>query len=218
MDISENIRRIRSEIDSVNPSAEIVAATKTRDISEIEECMATGLAAAAGENRVQEFTAKYTDAFAWDFIGRLQTNKVKYIIGKTRLIQSLDRLDLALTIEKECVKRNTTQRALVEINTGGEESKGGIELGELDKFREELTACPHIICAGLMAVAPASLKEDELKRLFDGVYDIFAKNKNDTFRYLSMGMSNDYMTAVRSGANIVRPGRKIFGERIYPNA
>lgn len=216
MGIEENVKRIFEEVTKINKDVEIVAATKTRTIEEIRTCINTGLVVAAGENKVQELLSKYVDDFKWDFIGQLQTNKVKYIIDKVRLIQSLDRESLAQTIEKECIKHSKIQECLIEINTGSEESKGGIELSELDNYIDIFAKYEHIKIAGLMAVAPAELTEEELKRLFDGVYNEFSKRKNAQFRYLSMGMSNDYLTAVKSGANIIRPGRSIFGARIYP--
>ena len=215
MTITERIIEIRKTVDKINPSAEIVAATKTQDITAIRECMGTGSVVAAGENRVQELIGKYTPEFRWDFIGRLQTNKVKYIIGKVDLIHSLDRLSLAEQIEKECKKTGIKQKVLIEINGGEEENKGGINLNDLDSFLDELSAFSHIDVCGLMAVAPVDYTESQLKKVFDGIYEAYFKRKNPVFKYLSMGMSNDYEIALNCGANIIRPGRVIFGERCY---
>ncbi len=214
-EITDNIYKIKAEIDRRNPGCEIVAATKTRTVDEIKEALATGLVAAAGENRVQELTEKFTPEFKWDLIGRLQTNKVKYVVDKVRLIHGVDRISLAEQIEKECVKKGVKSRILIEINTGKEESKGGIFLEDTEKFLSELTAFPHIEVCGLMAVAEKTDDTKYLRHVFDKVYGVFDRLRNDTFRYLSMGMSEDYKIALDSGSNLIRPGRIIFGERVY---
>lgn len=213
--IEENVRIIKEQLSDVAKNVEIVAATKTRTIEEIRACMSTGLVLAAGENRVQELTEKYTPDFRWDIIGRLQTNKVKYIIEKATLIHSMDRLNLAETIQKECEKRNKKQDVLIEINTGEEESKGGIALRDLDMFLDQVAAFDRIVVRGMMAVAPVYFGEDELKTIFSDVYEVFSKRKNKVFDTLSMGMSNDFLIAAACGATMVRPGRAIFGERSY---
>lgn len=217
METAERIKFIASELRSVNAGCELIAATKTRTIEEIREAMATGLVAAAGENRVQELTEKFTDEFRWDFIGRLQTNKVKYVVGRAALIHSVDRLGLAEAIEKESAKRGLVTNVLVEINAGREESKGGIFLEETERFCERLAVFPHLRVRGMMAVAPIYYNEDESKRAFEEVYGVYRDLKNGDFRYLSMGMSNDYLIAAACGANLVRLGRAIFGERRTAN-
>lgn len=215
MNIQENVRKIRAELDEINSSARIVAATKTRTLDEIRQCMETGLCLAAGENRVQELTAKYTPEFRWDFIGQLQTNKVKYVVGKAELIHGFDRIALAEALQKECEKKNTRQKVLVEINTGEEENKGGIFLGDLDRFLDETSAFDRIEVVGLMAVAPVFYSEDMLKKAFTDTYEAFFRRKSDVFKELSMGMSGDYKIAAACGATIVRPGTAIFGARSY---
>lgn len=213
--IEQNVREIREKLNAVNSAVQIVAATKTRTIEEIRACMGTGVVVAAGENRVQELVEKYTPEFRWDIIGRLQTNKVKYIIDKVEYIHSMDRIALAETVQKECEKHQKKQKVLIEINTGEEENKGGIALGELDRFLDELSGYDRIIVSGMMAVAPVFYGEDELKKTFSTVYEEFFKRKTPVFTTLSMGMSNDYLLAAECGATMVRPGRAIFGERSY---
>ena len=213
MEIAENIRTIAEKIHSINPDCRIVAATKTRTLEEIRKAMDTGLILAAGENRVQELIEKFVPDFRWDFIGVLQTNKVKYIIDKVALIHSMDRLSLAEAVEKESAKHGKITDVLIEINSGKEETKSGIYLEDAEKFSEQLSVYPHIRVCGMMAVAPLYYGQDELRRTFDEVYSTYARLKSDVFRYLSMGMSNDYLTAVECGANLVRLGRAIFGER-----
>ncbi len=215
MEIEEKIAKIVDEIRGINPECQLVAATKTQPIEAIRAAMGTGLVLAAGENRVQELTEKYVPEFRWDFIGQLQTNKVKYIIDKVALIHSVDRLNLAETIEKESAKRDKITDILMEINSGKEETKGGIYLEDAERFFDELNNFPHIRLRGIMAVAPVFYTEDELKVTFDNVYEVFSKLRNGRFEYLSMGMSNDYLTAVKSGANLIRLGRAIFGARNY---
>lgn len=238
----KTVQDIYAELHSVNPECRIVAATKTRAIEEIRAVMDTGLVLAAGENRVQEFNEKYTPDFRWDFIGRLQTNKVKYLVGRATLIHSLDRKELAQEIERVSAKKDVTTDVLVEINAGREENKGGILLEDLDAFLDEVAVYPHVKVRGLMAVAPIAPQnqtdfagtpkiapqnqdiadaanqntEDQLKKLFDEVYEKYAKLARGDFDTLSMGMSNDYLIAAACGANVVRLGRALFGERRYP--
>ena len=213
MDIAENVRKIRKELDRVNKATRIVAATKTRNYEAVKACMDTGLVLAAGENRVQELMEKYTEEFRWDFIGRLQTNKVKYIVGKVELIHSLDREELAEAVQKECSKHNFRQKMLIEINTGEEESKGGIKIEELDNFLDSVAKYDKIEINGLMAVVPIYYTEEMLRKTFEEVYEAYFKRKDKIFKELSMGMSGDYLIAAESGATIVRPGTAIFGER-----
>jgi pyridoxal phosphate enzyme (YggS family) len=213
MDIQRNIIDICDKISSINNNVELVAATKTRTIDEIVLALNSGKVSCAGENKVQELLSKYNEDIVWDFIGQLQTNKVKYIIDKVRLIHSVDRLNLAQTIDKEANKINKVQDILVEINSGKEESKGGIYLEDLDEFLDKISVLPNIRVRGMMAVAPMNYSEEELQRTFDQVYAKYSQLKNDSFSYLSMGMSNDYMIAVKAGANLIRLGRAIFGER-----
>lgn len=215
MDIAENVRKIRKELDRVNKATRIVAATKTRNYEAVKACMDTGLVLAAGENRVQELMEKYTEEFRWDFIGRLQTNKVKYIVGKVELIHSLDREELAEAVQKECSKHNFRQKMLIEINTGEEESKGGIKIEELDNFLDSVAKYDKIEVNGLMAVVPIFYTEEMLRKTYERVYEAYFKRKSEIFKELSMGMSGDYLIAAESGATIVRPGTAIFGERSY---
>ena len=217
MNIANNVKFIREQIDSINPEVKIIAATKTQTVEAIKQCMGTKLVLSAGENRVQELIAKYDSSFRWDFIGTLQRNKVKYVVDKVELIHSVDKLSLAETINKECKKINKIQNILIEINAGEEESKGGIKLSELDEFLCSIAHLSQINVKGIMAVAPICDDDAILKRIFDNVYEEFFKRKNNNFNILSMGMSNDYLTAVQCGANVVRIGRGIFGERVYNN-
>ncbi len=215
MNIRDSVLDLRHRLDEVNKETQIIAATKTRSIEEIRECMDTGLCLAAGENRVQELRDKFVPDFRWDFIGSLQTNKVKYVVGKASLIHSLDRLELAEVIDKIAEKRGLVQDVLLQINSGNEDSKSGISLADTDRFFDQVSLFPHIRICGMMAVAPIDYTPDQLKQTFTDVYETFVRKKDDVFRFLSMGMSNDCVIAASCGANMVRVGRGIFGERNY---
>ena len=215
MSIQSAVKELRKKLDEIDPSVQIVAATKTRSIEEIRLCMDTGLCLAAGENRVQELREKFVPDFRWDFIGQLQTNKVKYVVGKATLIHSLDRIELAEAIEKQAQKQDVIQDVLVQINSGNEETKAGIELSETDAFLKDISVFKHIRVRGLMAVAPVFFTEEQLRETFLSVNKVFKQRQDEVFSCLSMGMSNDCFIAAECGANIVRVGRAIFGERTY---
>lgn len=170
-----------------------------------------------GENRVQELLEKYTPDVRWHFIGQLQTNKVKYIIDKVELIHSVDRLSLLQEIDRQAKKHGKVQDILIEVNIGGEEKKGGVAPAEVIDFAKEVDKYPSVRLKGLMSVLPNVEKEAlnafylQLSKLYDTLKQ--TKLDNADIRYLSAGMSNDYDVAVKYGANIVRLGRALFGER-----
>ena len=178
------IEEIRRAVAATGREVTVVAAAKTRTKEEIDALMQCAPDFVLGENRVQEFREAYNPAYPWHFIGQLQTNKVKYIIGKVSLIHSLDRTELADEIEKRAEKCGVVQDCLVEVNMGSEISKGGVELYA------------------------------ELQALYGEACGI--KQNNAKIDLLSAGMTNDYHVALEYGANIIRVGRAIFGERIYP--
>ena len=217
--VIENLENIKSAIACAaaragrDPAAiKIVGASKFRETGTLRELWSYGGVEAFGENRVQEFCSKYDEDLTWDFIGRLQTNKVKYLIGKVRLIQSLDRRALADEIERLAIKHGVVQECLIEINSGEEANKGGLIAGEAEAFLKSLEAYEHIKVRGLMAVAPQGIPEDELRACFSKVGELFrelGKNRED-FDILSMGMSHDYELAVECGSTMIRPGRILF--------
>lgn len=220
--VIENLNEIQRKISSlclekgidVN-SIELIAASKFRDIETLRMLNADGRVTVFGENKVQEFNGKYDENLTWDIIGQLQTNKVKYVVGKVRYISSLDRLSLAEEIEKVAAKRGVVQKCLIEVNSGDEECKGGLSAGEVEGFLEKLKSYPHIKPVGIMAVAPQGVGDDELKKCFLKVNEVFLKIKSDNpdFKVLSMGMSQDFLTAMECGSNQIRLGRILFGER-----
>lgn len=170
-----------------------------------------------GENRVQELLEKYTPDVRWHFIGQLQTNKVKYIVDKVELIHSVDRLSLLQEINRQAKKHGKVQDILIEVNIGGEEKKGGVAPAEVIDFAKEVDKYPSVRLKGLMSVLP-NVEKDALNAFYlqlSKLYDTLKQTKLDNadIRYLSAGMSNDYDVAVKYGANIVRLGRALFGER-----
>lgn len=170
-----------------------------------------------GENRVQELLEKYTPDVRWHFIGQLQTNKVKYIIDKVELIHSVDRLSLLQEIDRQAKKHGKVQDILIEVNIGGEEKKGGVAPAEIIDFAKEVDKYPSVRLKGLMSVLP-NVEKDALNAFYlqlSKLYDTLKQTRLDNadIRYLSAGMSNDYDVAVKYGANIVRLGRALFGER-----
>lgn len=170
-----------------------------------------------GENRVQELLEKYTPDVRWHFIGQLQTNKVKYIVDKVELIHSVDRLSLLQEIDRQAKKHGKVQDILIEVNIGGEEKKGGVAPAEVIAFAKEVDKYPSVRLKGLMSVLP-NVEKDALDAFYlqlSKLYDTLKQTRLDNadIRYLSAGMSNDYDVAVKYGANIVRLGRALFGER-----
>lgn len=170
-----------------------------------------------GENRVQELLEKYTPDVRWHFIGQLQTNKVKYIVDKVELIHSVDRLSLLQEIDRQAKKHGKVQDILIEVNIGGEEKKGGVAPAEVIDFAKEVDKYPSVRLKGLMSVLP-NVEKEELNAFYlqlSKLYDTLKQTRLDNadIRYLSAGMSNDYDVAVKYGANIVRLGRALFGER-----
>lgn len=215
------IEEIRRAVVATGREVTVVAAAKTRTKEEIDALMQCAPDFVLGENRVQEFREAYNPAYPWHFIGQLQTNKVKYIIGKVSLIHSLDRTELADEIEKRAEKCGVVQDCLVEVNMGSEISKGGVEPDSAVEFVKSLAGYGHIRVRGLMSVLPALGDTPELRRLYAELQALYGeacgiKQNNAKIDLLSAGMTNDYHVALEYGANIIRVGRAIFGERIYP--
>lgn len=229
-EIFENVKTIRARIaDAAEKSGRraedivLVAATKMNDADRVREAIAAGIDV-SGENRVQELLDKYEqnayDGAPLHFIGNLQTNKVKYLIGKVALIQSVDSIKLAREIGRLAVKAGIVQDILIEINIGGEESKGGIPPHELDAFIEEVSKIEGIFVRGLMTIPPILGADNKNIAYFEKMHKLFIdistkKYDNIIMDFLSMGMSDDYYDAILHGANMVRVGTGIFGRRNY---
>ena len=218
MILYENLEQVRKDVKECGRDVVLVGACKMQSKETVDEFMAYAPDFVLGENRVQELTAKYDGEYEWHFIGQLQTNKVKYIIDKVSLIHSLDRLELAREIEKQAAKHGKVQACLVEINMGGELSKGGVAPESTLDFIRSLKDFEHIRIKGLMSVLPNLGDTDELHAMYEKLYALYQRVKeltqsNVDIKYLSAGMSGDYKIALAHGANMIRLGRIIFGER-----
>lgn len=200
----------------------LMAVTKTVAPEKVNEAIKAGCDL-LGENRVQELLEKYESydkSAEIHFIGRLQTNKVKYIVDKVTMIESVDSLKLAEEIEKRCAKIGKIMDILLEVNIAGEESKSGFSPGEVASVSEKIGAFPHLRLRGLMTIGRFGAEIEETMQYFEKMrrllVDIKAKNIDNIYiNVLSMGMSGDYELAVSKGATIVRVGRGLFGERKY---
>ncbi len=218
-ELSQNIKKLLCEADG---RANVIAATKTVDVGTINKIYDMGIRS-IGENRVQELLEKYEHydkRFDVHFIGRLQRNKVKYLIGKVSLIHSLDSVELAEEIDRRSRLAGECTRCLVELN-GGEEAKGGIPILELDGFLDRMSRFDNIRVCGLMTVSPKFEEKQKKLDFFAKISKIFIDNKakkvdnNITMDVLSMGMTGDYREALRCGSNCIRIGEGIFGKRNY---
>ena len=200
----------------------LLAATKTIDIEVINHAISSGVVL-LGENRVQEFLSK-NDSFLPSvdkhFIGHLQTNKVKDIVGKVSLIHSVHSLKLAKVIGELSVKKGIVSDILLEVNIGNEESKSGFSVNEVLENLKEISKIEGVFVRGLMTIPPICENYEKNRAYFKEMYNLFLdiRNKkidNSSMEYLSMGMSDDFDVAIEEGANIVRIGTALFGKRIY---
>ena len=230
MSIAENVAKILSDIEKAALAAgrdpkeiTLCAATKMNDAIRVREAIAAGVRC-CGENRVQELTAKLADnayeGAELHFIGHLQTNKVKQVVGKVSLIQSVDSLRLLEAIEKEAAKQGIRQDILLEINIGEEASKSGLHRQEIDQMLEKVAASVSVRVRGLMAIPPICQNPGDNNKFFEEMcnlsVDITAKKyDNVCMEILSMGMSDDYADAIAHGSTMIRVGTAIFGARNY---
>ena len=230
--VEENLLRIRETIRKAAEASgrkeediRLLAATKTVPAEVINHAVSLGVTYIR-ENKVQELCAKYdaldTDHCHVHFIGHLQTNKVRQVVDKVEMIQSVDSLKLAKEISKACLARQKTMDVLIEVNIGREENKSGVLPEGLIQLLEEVSTLPAISVRGLMAIPPASGKITETREYFSDMYKSFLdirarKLDNVTMEFLSLGMSADYAEAIAQGANLVRIGSALFGERVYPS-
>jgi pyridoxal phosphate enzyme (YggS family) len=218
-EIRENVARIRADM-SAYPKTKLMAVIKTRTTEEINFAIRECGITLVGENRVQELLVHYEGmdrSAELHFIGTLQKNKVKYIIDKVDMIESLDSEGLAEEIEKRAAKIERRIPVLIEINIGREESKGGIMPEALDAFCEKLKTMPHVLPKGLMTIAPVLEDKDGYNLYFSEMNtlkdEIFSKHFPEETPILSMGMSGSFSQALRNGSDIIRIGEGVFGKR-----
>ena len=230
MSIRENVARIKEEIARAAIAAgrdpkEILlcAATKMNDADAVREAIAAGVDC-CGENRVQELTQKMAqnayDGAPVHFIGHLQTNKVKQVVGKVSLIHSIDSMRLLEAVHKEALRQGICQDVLLEINVGNEESKSGFALEQMSDILPRMAEFPGIRVQGLMAIPPICQNPTENHKFFQEIHnlsvDIMRKKYDNVCSHvLSMGMSGDYADAIACGSTMIRIGTAIFGARNY---
>ena len=230
MSITENVRMARQKINAAAESAgrsgsevRLLAATKMNGPEAVQEAIRAGVDICA-ENRVQEFLSKNAvNAYApccVHFIGHLQKNKVKYLVGAVELIHSVDSPELMDAISRRAVSLGIVQDVLLEVNIGGEASKSGVSPDGLKALLAHAALCPGLRVKGLMTIPPAVRAGEENRWYFRQMYELFVDIRrktydNVTMAELSMGMSGDYEEAVRCGATIVRLGTALFGPRNY---
>jgi hypothetical protein len=219
--LKENIENIIKELsfgNNYNEKITLVAATKTIPADLINEAINLGICE-TGENKVNEFREKFDliKGSNRHFIGHLQTNKVKYLIGKTFLIHSVDRYELAEEISKRSVAANIVTDILLQINIGREETKGGFFIEDAQKAFEKIKNLQGLKIKGFMAMLPNSDDKEYLKNLCLQMRELYDKIKSadNNIIYLSMGMSGDYKIAIQNGSNMIRLGSSIFGYRNY---
>ena len=221
-EVEQNILKACEKSGRSREEITLIAVSKTKPVSLLEEAYHAGIRD-FGENKVQELCEKYEvmeKDIRWHMIGHLQTNKVKYLIGKTALIHSVDSYKLASEIEKQAAKQNCIMDILIEVNIAEEETKFGLSEEEVIDLVRNVAKLPHVRIKGLMTVAPYVVDSEENRQFFRKIkqlsVDIDNQNiDNVSMNILSMGMTGDYMVAIEEGATIVRVGTGIFGERDY---
>ncbi len=230
MSICENVARIRAEIAQAAAACgrdpkeiQLCAATKMNDADAVRQAISAGVDC-CGENRVQELTAKLAqrayDGAPVHFIGHLQTNKVKQVVGKVDLIQSVDSERLLRAINQEAAKQGIIQNILLEVNIGGESSKSGFQAEEIPEIMDKMEEFPNVCMKGLMAIPPISQKNGENLKFFQKMFHLYVDIQNkidDNVKVdcLSMGMSGDFRDAIMCGSTMIRVGTAIFGARDY---
>ena len=219
IDVASNLRKVK---DALPEGVRLVAISKFHPSEYIMAAYDAGQRV-FGESREQELAVKAKELpkdIDWHFIGHLQTNKVKYIVGVVDLIESVDRMELLECIEKTAAKLGVVQPILLEVNIGAEESKSGFSQEEIWQTVEKMADFPHCRLRGLMAIPPISLHPGDNRRYFAEMRNLFVdisekKYDNVDMECLSMGMSGDYADAIAEGATMIRVGTAIFGPRNY---
>ncbi len=222
MNIEDNVKLLLNSLPETNPFGEkitLVGAIKTQTPEDINTAIEAGICD-VGDNRVQEFCEKYdkiTGNPKRHFIGRLQTNKIKYLLGKVDLYHSVDRMHLAEELSLQSAKKGLTSEILVQVNIGNEQTKGGFAYEEIEAVYAKIKDLPALKVKGLMAMLPDT---DDIPLLcalahkLRGAYDNL-KSADPDICVLSMGMSGDYKLCIEAGSNLIRLGTAIFGERHY---
>ncbi|MBR3752707.1 MAG: YggS family pyridoxal phosphate-dependent enzyme [Ruminiclostridium sp.] len=220
--VKENMRQAALAAGRNPEEITLVAATKVQTSETIRNAIKAGITV-CGENRVQELVAHLEDN-AYEgakvhFIGHLQTNKVKFVVGKVDMIESIDSIRLMDAVEKQAAKVDVIQDILLEVNIGDEESKGGAGIDEIMVLANHAMECPHLRLRGIMCIPPAASTDEENRGFFKETYQLFVDMKeklgdnNPNIDCISMGMSGDYPLAIEGGSTMVRVGTALFGAR-----
>ena len=220
--VKENMRQAALAAGRDPEEITLVAATKVQTSETIRNAIKAGITV-CGENRVQELVAHLEDN-AYEgakvhFIGHLQTNKVKFVVGKVDMIESIDSIRLMDAVEKQAAKVDVVQDILLEVNIGDEESKGGAGIDEVMVLAQHAMECPHLRLRGIMCIPPAASTDEENRGFFKETYQLFVDMKeklgdnNPNIDCISMGMSGDYPLAIEGGSTMVRVGTALFGAR-----
>ena len=221
--VREEMARAAAQAGRDENSVLLLAATKMNDAGRIRQAIEAGVDI-CGENRVQELQEKLPqgayEGCPLHFIGHLQKNKAKFLVGTVDLIHSVDSLELMNTIEQLAAKKGIIQNILLEVNIGGEAAKSGIIPGETDEFAARMADYPHLKLRGLMAIPPVSEKVGGNLKYFEKMFHLYVdigakKYDNTNIDCLSMGMSDDFADAIREGATLIRVGTRLFGSRQY---
>lgn len=229
-EVAQNVSALQEQICQAAAAAgrdpaqvRLMAVTKTVDPELVNAAIDAGITL-LGENKAQELCAKYDsyhkDGVEIHFIGHLQTNKVRHIVDKVQMIESVDSLPLAEEINKRCAALNKQMPILIEVNIGREESKSGVLPEDLPALLEEISKLPAVSVRGLMAIPPVCENNEQVSQYFYQIQQLFIdikqkKYDNINMEILSMGMSGDYQTAIAYGSNVVRIGTAMFGQRNY---
>ncbi len=229
MEIRENIAKVRAEVEAAALRAgrrpediTVAAVTKFQSAERVNEAIAAGVRVIA-ENRAQELAEKYPlidkpEGLRIHFIGHLQKNKIKYIIDKVDMVQSVDTVELARALSAACEKQGRELDVLVQVNIGNEPQKSGFDVADAVSAAVEIASIPRLRLRGLMAILPFGVEKTEAMKLFSEMCKLFLDirgkiSDNKYISILSMGMTDDYEWAVEGGSTLVRIGRAIFGER-----
>lgn len=220
-DVLFNIEKACKKVNKKTSDIELIAVTKTVPYDIVNFCINNGITS-IGENRVQEFLLKYDKYYTINkkihFIGHLQSNKVKYIIDKVDMIQSVDSLGLVSEINKQAIKHNKIMDIMIQVNISKDEGKFGVLEEELDDFLEKTREYSNVFVKGLMCIPKKYNDIDSIKVDFNRMHKLYIdktakKVDNINIMFLSMGMSNDYVDAILCGANVIRIGSNLFNNR-----
>lgn len=214
--IIENINSLKDKY-NINYNIDVVAVSKYSSIETIKEFLSFNINLPLGESKAQslrdraeELNKNYNNII-WHFIGRIQSNKVKYIVKYADLIQSVDSIEIAEYINKEAIKNNKVQDILLQFNISNEEQKGGFNLSDYNMVYDKIKNLPNVNIKGLMGISLKVDNDFEIEKEFESLNEVFIKLKDENTSILSMGMTNDYHLAIKHGANMIRIGSGFLG-------